>query len=142
MTFVQFNILTKWRKIKKKKNLISLSRCVSISFLLFWSMILSLSLSLCECMCICFLLLFWSMSLSSFLIYDSDLWFFLLFWSMILSLSLGVCMYVYLFPFFFSDLWFFLHFWSMILSSFLEILSQWVLLQLQYRKKKEEGEKN
>ena len=130
--------------------------------LLFWSMILSLSLSRCvyACVSVSFFfydlwvfLHFWSMILIYDSFFFSDLWFFLLFWSTILSsfliyysfslsLSLSQCVYVCVsVSFFFSDLWFFLRFWSMILSSFLEILSQWVLLQLQYRKKKEEGEK-
>ena len=80
---------------------------VYVSFLLFWSMILSFSLGVGVSIS---LLLFWSMILSfsldvgvlvSFLLF----WSMILFWSMTLSFSLGVGVFVS-----------FLLFWSMILS--------------------------
>ena len=70
---------TQKKKKRKKKRIshisLSFTLCVYVSFLLFWSMILSLSLNVC----ICFL----SFSVCVFVS-------FLLFWSMILSLSLSL----------------------------------------------------
>ena len=91
---------------KKKKNLISLSLslsvCVCVSFLLFWSMILSFLIY--DSMLLFDLWFFLSLSVCVYLLpfFFSDLWFFLIYDSFFLSQC------VYLLPFFFSDLWFFL----------------------------------